>query len=91
VHVTEHTCATFVIYMYPLPHHRHHAAHLQYTFYLPTADAITAEGTKWVLGFVALAVVNMMGYLMESYGFATSGERMTRRLREMAFKAVSMH
>ncbi|KAG5184894.1 ATP-binding cassette, sub-family B, member 1A [Tribonema minus] len=66
-------------------------AKLQEAFYLPTSAAMLNQGTSWVLGFVGLAGTTLLGNLMLATGFATSGERMTRRLRAMAFKAIIRH
>ena len=57
--------------------------------YLTDGQAMRTEGYKWVCGFIALASASLIGYFMLSYGFATAGERLTRRLRERAFEAVS--
>lgn len=65
------------------------AARLQSAFYLPTASEIEGKGFDWVLAFVALAASTIIGHLLEALGFAISGERLTRRMREAAFKAVS--
>ncbi|CAN0534517.1 unnamed protein product, partial [Scytosiphon promiscuus] len=45
-------------------------------------------GNRWALGFVALGVCNLFGHIALSTGFAVSGERLTRTLRNMAFRAM---
>ena len=45
-------------------------------------------GNRWALGFLGLGICTMLGNLALSVGFAVSGERMTRILRNMAFKAM---
>jgi ABC-type multidrug transport system fused ATPase/permease subunit len=48
-------------------------------------------GNNWVLGFLGLAGGAILGYLLLGWGFATAGERMTRRLRQSAFEAIVRH
>ncbi|KAG5193165.1 P-loop containing nucleoside triphosphate hydrolase protein [Tribonema minus] len=66
-------------------------AQLQSSFYLPTASQIQDKGYDWVLAFVGLAASTVVGHVIEALGFAVSGERLTRRMREMAFKAILRH
>ena len=62
---------------------------VQNAFYEPTAAEVRRQGNLWVIGFVVMAGGAVTGHLLLAYGFATAGERMTRRLRETAFEAVS--
>ena len=48
-------------------------------------------GNNWVISFVGLAIACLVGYTMLALGFATAGERMTRRLREAAFSSILQH
>ncbi|KAG5193153.1 P-loop containing nucleoside triphosphate hydrolase protein [Tribonema minus] len=63
-------------------------AQVQSSFYLPTASQIQDKGCDSVLAFVGLAASTVVGHVIEALAFAVSGERLTRRMREMAFKAV---
>ena len=45
-------------------------------------------GNRWALGFVGLGVCALIGHIALAAGFAVSGERVTRTLRSMAFKAM---
>lgn len=45
-------------------------------------------GNRWAMGFVGLGLLTCLGNIALSYGFAVSGERMTRTLRNMAFRAM---
>lgn len=57
--------------------------------FLITSDVlkqIRESGERWAMGFVALAALALVGFGSMSYGFSVAGERLTRRLRENAFK-----
>lgn len=60
----------------------------QSIFYYTDPDEMRHAGYRWIIGFVVLAVAVVAGYTAMSGGFATAGERMTRRLRQTAFNAV---
>lgn len=47
---------------------------------------VQETGNYWSLGFVALAIVAVVGHCLLSYGFSVAGERLTHRLRDMGFK-----
>lgn len=47
---------------------------------------IERAGEKWALAFVGLSALAAIGFASLSYGFGVAGERLTRRLREIAFK-----
>lgn len=47
-------------------------------------------GNRWALGFLGLGICTLLGNLALSVGFAVPGERLTRTLRNMAFKAMVM-
>ncbi|CAM9429594.1 unnamed protein product [Ascophyllum nodosum] len=66
-------------------------ANMQSNLYGTDADKIRKLGETWSLGFVALAIVALVGHMSMSYGFSVAGERLTRRLREIAFKAILRH
>ncbi|CAM9430112.1 unnamed protein product, partial [Ascophyllum nodosum] len=66
-------------------------ANMQSNLYGTDADKIREMGEKWSLGFVALAIAAVVGHTSMSYGFSVAGERLTRRLREIAFKAILRH
>ena len=57
------------------------------------ADAHEARSAvnNWVVGFVALAVSCLIGHFLLATGFATAGERMTRRVRVSAFSSILRH
>jgi ATP-binding cassette subfamily B (MDR/TAP) protein 1 len=66
-------------------------ANLQNILFSTDPDFIREQGDKWILGFVGLAVAAMIGCLMNAGGFAVSGEKMVRRLRQMTFSAIIRH
>lgn len=45
-------------------------------------------GNRWALGFLGLGLSALLSHFILSTGFAVAGERMTRSLRKMAFKAM---
>lgn len=47
---------------------------------------IERTGEKWALAFVGLGALAVIGFASLSYGFGIAGERLTRRLRQIAFK-----
>ncbi|CAM9430402.1 unnamed protein product [Ascophyllum nodosum] len=66
-------------------------ANMQSNLYGTNADKVRETGEIWSLSFVALAIVAVVGYTSMSYGFSVAGERLTRRLREITFKAILRH
>eukprot|EP00953_Heterococcus_sp_UTEX-ZZ885_P013591 7765-Heterococcus_DN1.PRE.3 len=63
--------------------------HVQNSFFLTDAEELRTTGNNWVCAFLGLAAASILGYMLLGWGFATAGERMTRRLRESAFEATS--
>eukprot|EP00752_Nemacystus_decipiens_P011582 g10286.t1 len=66
-------------------------AQVQSNMYLPDKEEMRKIGNRWAMGFVALGLCTMLGNVALSLGFAVSGERMTRKLRNMAFRAMVRH
>mmetsp|Transcript_14361 Transcript_14361/g.20338 ORF Transcript_14361/g.20338 Transcript_14361/m.20338 type:complete len:1250 (-) Transcript_14361:58-3807(-) len=66
-------------------------ANIQDAFYITDKDKMRDVGFKWTAGFVGLAGLAIIGYIMLTTGFAVSSERLTRRLREMAFESILRH
>ncbi|CAM9323468.1 unnamed protein product [Pylaiella littoralis] len=66
-------------------------AQVQSNLYLEDKDEMRKIGNRWAMGFVALGVCTLLGNLALSTGFAVSGERLTRTLRNMAFEAMVRH
>ncbi|KAG5181118.1 ATP-binding cassette, sub-family B, member 1A [Tribonema minus] len=66
-------------------------AAIQNAFYEPDPAKMRETGNWWALGFVFLALAAFCGHIALAWGFATSGERMVRRLRESAFTAIVRH
>ncbi|CAM9999696.1 unnamed protein product, partial [Laminaria digitata] len=66
-------------------------ANMQSNLYSTNVDTLREVGEHWSLGFVGLAVVAVVGHCCMSYGFSVAGERLTRRLREIGFKAILRH
>ena len=60
----------------------------QSNLYNPDTDEMRRVGNSWALGFLGLAVCAFVGHVILATGFAVAGERMTRTLRNMAFKAM---
>lgn len=56
--------------------------------YMEDKEQMRKIGNRWALGFVGLGVFTFFGNFALSVGFAVSGERMTRTLRNMAFRAM---
>ncbi|CAM9424479.1 unnamed protein product [Ascophyllum nodosum] len=63
----------------------------QSNLYNPDTDEMRRVGNSWALGFLGLAVCAFVGHVILATGFAVAGERMTRTLRNMAFKAMVRH
>ena len=40
----------------------------------------------WCIGFIGIGVISFFGFALTSWLFATSGERLTERLREKSFR-----
>lgn len=55
---------------------------------MPDKEEMRKIGNRWAMGFVALGFCTLLGNIALSLGFAVSGERMTRKLRNMAFRAM---
>ncbi|CAN0102225.1 unnamed protein product [Pylaiella littoralis] len=66
-------------------------ANMQNNLYATDPDKVREVGEKWSLGFVGLAALAVVGHCSMNYGFSVAGERLTRRLREIAFKAILRH
>ncbi|CAM9424622.1 unnamed protein product [Ascophyllum nodosum] len=66
-------------------------AQVQSNLYNPDTDEMRRVGNSWALGFLGLAVCAFVGHAILATGFAVAGERMTRTLRNMAFKAMVRH
>ncbi|CAN0289073.1 unnamed protein product, partial [Ectocarpus sp. 12 AP-2014] len=66
-------------------------ANMQNNLYATDPDKVRSVGEKWSLGFVGLAAVAIVGHCTMAYGFSVAGERLTRRLREIGFKAILRH
>ena len=60
----------------------------QSNLYNPDTDEMRRIGNSWALGFLGLAVCAFVGHVILATSFAVAGERMTRTLRNMAFKAM---
>ena len=60
----------------------------QSNLYNPDTDEMRRVGNSWALGFLRLAFCAFVGHVILAAGFAVAGERMTRTLRNMAFKAM---
>ena len=40
----------------------------------------------WCIGFIGIGVISFFGFALTSWLFATSGENLTKRLRERSFR-----
>ncbi len=77
----------------PSPKHHLPAPYITVNFhqsnmYLEDKDEMRKIGNRWALGFLGLGICTLLGNLALSVGFAVPGERLTRTLRNMAFKAM---
>eukprot|EP00904_Undaria_pinnatifida_P011955 jgi/Undpi1/7890/HiC_scaffold_24.g10362.m1 len=66
-------------------------AQVQGNLYEEDVDRMRKIGNRWALGFVGLGICALIGHVALATGFAVSGERVTRTLRNMAFKAMVRH
>lgn len=64
---------------------------VQSNLYKEDTDEMRKIGNRWALGFVGLGFCALIGHVTLAAGFAVSGERVTRTLRNMAFKAMVRH
>lgn len=60
----------------------------QGNLYNPDTDEMRRIGNRWALAFVGLGLCALVGHVTLATGFAIAGERLTRTLRNMAFKAM---
>lgn len=60
----------------------------QSNLYNYDTDEMRRVGNLWALAFVGLGICALIGHVTLAIGFAVAGERLTRTLRNMAFKAM---
>lgn len=60
----------------------------QSNLYNSDTDEMRKTGNLWALAFVGLGICAFVGHVTLATGFAVAGERLTRTLRNMAFKAM---
>lgn len=63
-------------------------ARFQGNFYMEDKNELRRVGNLWALGFVGLALCALGGRAALETGFGVAGERLTRSLRNVAFKAM---
>lgn len=60
----------------------------QSNLYITDTDEMQRIGNRWALGFVGLGICALIGHVTLATGFSVAGERLTRTMRNMAFKAM---
>ncbi|CAM9371348.1 unnamed protein product [Chrysoparadoxa australica] len=66
-------------------------ATIQANFYTTDFEQLRRDANEYAIYFAVLGAAAMVGHTMLAYGFAVAGERMTRKLRAMCFKAFLGH
>mmetsp|Transcript_5871 Transcript_5871/g.7099 ORF Transcript_5871/g.7099 Transcript_5871/m.7099 type:complete len:1334 (+) Transcript_5871:380-4381(+) len=57
-------------------------------FYIPSAEEMLDEATKYALMFVGLGILAFVGNFSQFWAFGYIGEKMTRRVRSTLFRSI---